>query len=198
MVVYSLGNYVVGIFGSAPGLIFPLLIVEILSPEETAYFSISWMIAYLLFTVPIAISTSLFAEGSNLEYKFKENIKKAIEFIALLLSIGIIILLIASYDILAIGFGLGYAENGAEVLRLFAISSIPVAVNSVYTAIKRVEKKVREITIIYGFIAIGTIGIGYMLLESFGLIGIPIAWIITQTCAMFASLVGIYRFYRYN
>ncbi|MFX0141374.1 MAG: lipopolysaccharide biosynthesis protein, partial [Candidatus Hodarchaeota archaeon] len=189
---YSIGNYIVGIFGSAPGFLLPLIIVEILSSEKTAYFAVSWMIAYFLFTIPISVSRSLFAEGSTFEKNFKEDLKKAIKFLTLLLSIGIVVVAIGSKEILSIGFGKLYAENAANVLRLFTLSALPVSINTLYTAIKRVEKRTKEITMIYGFIAIGTIGLSVVLLKEVGLIGVPIAWIITQSATTPVTLKGIY------
>lgn len=188
---YSIGNYVAGIFGSLTGLLLPLIIIETLSLEETAYFSISWMIAYFLFTIPISISISLFAEGSIFEGNYKQNLKKAIRFTALLLSLGVLVVVLGSNIILSIGFGQSYSDNASDVLRLFAISSIPVSINSLYTASKRVEKRTKEIIIIYGFIAFGTIGMSILFLNQFGLIGVPIAWIITQTIPTPITLKGI-------
>lgn len=193
---YSIGNYLSGIFGSLPGLFLPLVILELLSSRETAYFSITWMLASLLFTVPISISTSLFAEASIYESKFKANMKKALKFAGLLLLLGIVPLFIFSYEILSIGFGDEYATNGSHLLRIFVISAIPVCFNSMYTTIKRVEKKVKEILVMYSFIAFMTIGGGAIMLDVHGLNGIAYAWLISQTIVMSGSLIGIYRFFK--
>ena len=51
---------------------------------------------------------------------------------------------------------------------------------------------------IYGFIGIGTIGSSIMFLGQFGLIGVPIAWLITQTIPTPITLKGIHNVLKYG
>ena len=58
---YSGGNYLVAFFGLAPSLVLPIIIVNLMSAEQNAYFYIAWMMAGLLLAIPHAVSSSLFA-----------------------------------------------------------------------------------------------------------------------------------------
>jgi O-antigen/teichoic acid export membrane protein len=91
---FSFWNYVANFFNMAPAFILPIMITNVLSPDITAYFYISWMIAVLLFAIPRQASESLFAEGSNIEEKVAENVRKSVKFIVLLLIPAIIFILI--------------------------------------------------------------------------------------------------------
>jgi O-antigen/teichoic acid export membrane protein len=91
---FSFWNYIANFFNMAPAFILPIVITNVLSPDITAYFYISWMIATLLFMIPVGISQSLFAEGSNIEGKVGEDVRKSMKFISLLLIPAIIFILI--------------------------------------------------------------------------------------------------------
>jgi hypothetical protein len=82
---FSFWNYVGNLFDIGPPLILPIMITNVLFPEMAAYFYISWMIATLLFAIPRRVSGSLFAEGSNIEEKVEEDVRKSMKFISLLL-----------------------------------------------------------------------------------------------------------------
>ena len=51
---FSAGNYLSNVFGSAVNLILPILIVNTLGPEQNGYFYMAWMIASMLFIIPIS------------------------------------------------------------------------------------------------------------------------------------------------
>jgi len=70
--VYSLGNYIAGFISNLPIMILPLMITNLLSPETTAYYYMAMMIANLLFVIPTAVTSSLFAEGSFKAFKDDE------------------------------------------------------------------------------------------------------------------------------
>jgi len=61
---FSFGNYIAGIFGTLPGTVLPLLIINILNPEMTAYFYMAWTFSGVLYEMTRAINSSLLAEGA--------------------------------------------------------------------------------------------------------------------------------------
>ena len=78
---FSMGNYFSGLFNILPGLILPLMISNILSPDMSAYFYISWTLAGVLFMVAGATYSSLLVESSYDSKKFKSNAVKSAEVI---------------------------------------------------------------------------------------------------------------------
>lgn len=64
MVHFSFANYAANMLWVLPQLILPLMVVNLLGAEQTAYFFIGWAVASILFVIPLATSFSLFAEGS--------------------------------------------------------------------------------------------------------------------------------------
>ncbi|MDY6965809.1 MAG: oligosaccharide flippase family protein [Halobacteriota archaeon] len=187
MLHFSAGNYVAYLLESAPIMILPLLIVNVLSPEMTAYFYIAWTLAGILFTVSIATNSSLFAEGSNKPEELRRNVIRATKFIFILLIPAIIALFLIG-DRLLFFFGDDYSKNAVGMLWILGLSSIPYTLNSIYITIKRVQMETAPIMYLYAFIAIFTLGMSYILMAEIGLIGVGIAWTLGQVIVSIVAM----------
>jgi len=177
---YSGGNYLANLFMACPAYILPLMVVNILSAEKNAYFYIGWMMAGLLFAIPGAISTSLFAEGSHFEDKLKENVTRSLKFTYLLLiPAAIVLVLVGKWLLLA--FGQSYSANALHLLWVLSLSSLPLALSYIYTGILLVMGRIKELIAIWGFIALGTLLASYLVIPVTGIIGIGYAWLGAQT-----------------
>lgn len=182
---YSFGNYLAGFVGGLPTLILPLLILNILGAESSAYYFIAMQIAAVLFIIPSATSNSLFAEGSHDEKDIKIYIKKSVKIISLLLIPAILIIVFFGQYILLI-FGKNYSSQGFEFLQLLAISGIFVSINSIFGTLLRVEKKIKTLFYMSVFSATLLLGLSYCFM-SFELLGIGLAWVIGN-----AIVSGVY------
>ncbi|MFH1310789.1 MAG: archaeosortase/exosortase family protein [Nanoarchaeota archaeon] len=184
---YSFGNYVAGFMIAVPTLVLPLLILNKLGAEFSAYYYMAMMIAAVLFTIPNATSNSLFAEGSHNEKKLKTSIKKSIKIIALLLIPAILITIFLGKYILLF-FGQDYSSQGFMFLNVLAISGVFVAVNAVFNSLLRVKKRVKSLIYINLFSAILILGLSYLFINNGqGLLGIGYAYLIGQ-----GVITGIY------
>lgn len=192
MIGFSAGNYVSMILLSIPGLMLPLMIVNLLSPAMAAYFYVGWLIVGLLFAIPGAITTSLFAEGSNKPDELDVAVKKALRFAFTLLVPAVIGVCVLGDWILKL-FGSAYSENAAEMLLILAISGIPFTYNQVYIAVKRVQKMVKPIIWISAFVCMFTLIGSYLLIPHLGLLGIGVSWTTAQIISVLAvvSLGGV-------
>ena len=181
---YSFGNYIVGFIGDLPIMLLPVMILNRLNAETAAYYYMAMMVANVLFIIPRAVSSTLFAEGSNNEKGIKGHVKKAIKIISLLLIPGILITFFFGKYILLM-FGNEYSEEGFKFLQLLAFSGILVAVNSVFTTLFRVRNKVKELIFISFIGTLSILWLSYLLLDK-GLIGVGLAWIIGQ------GIIGVF------
>ena len=173
---FSTGNYLISVFGGASNSILPLMILHFLKPEDSAYYYIVFTIVGLLFIIPSAYSTSLFAEGSFNEKTFVSNLKKALKQTYLLL-VPCVILIIIFGDNLLMLFGNDYSSSGQLLLSILAISSFFMPLNSFYNTYLRVRLKISELLIIAIMNVLLLLGISYILLPTIGLIGIGFAYI---------------------
>jgi O-antigen/teichoic acid export membrane protein len=176
---FSLGTYTADILSTAPTAIIPLIIVNTIGAVDNAYFYVAYTIASLLLMIPSAVSISLFVEGSH-NIPLKENIIKSLKFSMIILLPAIIVVLIMGKEILFL-FNKEFASDQSfELLIILAVSSIFSAVTSIYIAIKRVQKDTKIINYINFAFLILLVGIGYLLLLKYGLLGIGYAWLITS------------------
>ena len=79
MFSFSVGNFIANVLIYIPSNLFPLLLLNILGAETTAYFYIAWTLSSVLLTVPGSVSKSLFAEGSFSTEKFRKNVFKSVK-----------------------------------------------------------------------------------------------------------------------
>ena len=193
MTHFSLGNYVAETARMSPNYLLPLLVVNILGAELNAYFYIALSIFSLLTMISYSITTSLFAEGSNEPDKLRGNTVRAIKLTFLLIIPAIIVVFLLGDKILLL-FGREYSENAFNMLRLLSLSAIPLALNNLYVAVKRVELKVKPVIYTYSSVAILILVISYMLMSRLSLVGVAIGFLLGQgIVALVISLMLIKR-----
>jgi len=189
---YSAGTYLTSLFTTAPTTILPLMVVNLLGPVQNAYFYIAWMMSTALFAIPLGVSHSLFAEGSHFDDKLREHVTKSLKFnFLLLIPAAILLILIGKWLLLV--FGQSYSLNALTLLRILAISSLPLSINYIYISILRVTHRMRELMIIWAFIAVATLVTSYLVLPSIGIIGTGYAWFGIHSAIAIYGLISIKR-----
>lgn len=184
---YSSGNYLVNLLAAAPSLVLPLMVVNLLSAKQNAYFYIAWMMAALLFAIPAATSSSLFAEGSHFEDRLTENVRQTLKSTFLLL-VPAIVVLAAAGKWLLLAFGQSYSLNSLSLLWVLCLSALPGGITGIYATILRVTGRITELLAIEGFIAAGVLGASYLLLPLTGIIGIGYVWLaVSLVTAVYAT-----------
>lgn len=179
MVRYSLANYVSAFIEGLPVILLPLLISNFFGPVANAYYYIAMTFATMLYTVAVAATQSLFAEGSHSVSEIKAKVNKAMKFTGLLLLPGVVGLLLLGHYILLIFFGRDYASQASTLLDILAVSAIPIALNTIGATLLRVHYKMKYL------LATDVIGTAPILIfayafRSMGLNGIGWAWLLGQ------------------
>jgi len=172
---FSLGNYSAGIFMMAPGTIIPIMIVNTIGAKEGAYFYVAYSVATLLIIIPNAVSISLFVEGSH-NLPLKENVLKSVKLILMLL-VPVLIIIFFFGDKILLLFSKEYSDQSFELLQLLAVSGVFFAVTSIFISIKKIQKDVRMINYVSFALSVLIIGLGYMSLLKYGLVGVGYAWL---------------------
>ncbi|UCH51624.1 MAG: hypothetical protein JSV54_02365 [Chloroflexota bacterium] len=176
---YSGSSYLASVLALTPRMILPLMVLNILGRESNAYFYVALMIGNLLFAIPQSFSRSLFAEGSYSQENIKQNVTRALKLVYLL-TIPALILIVAAGKWLLLAFGASYSINGLVLLWLFSCSSLPLGIILVYTSILRVRDKLAELIVIQGFSAVAILGLSYLAMPAFDILGVGIVWLGVQ------------------
>lgn len=175
---FSAGNYLAGLFMAGPTLILPIMVLNLLGAEQAAYYFIAYAIAALLFKIPHAVSMSLFVEGSHGE-DMKRTVLKSLFAVFSLLVPSALILYVCSGWVLGL-VGADYATGGQDVLQIMVAASLFVGINSIYFAIKRVQKDVKGLVVLNGVVGGLLVGFGYVFADMFGLVGLGYAWLVSN------------------
>lgn len=179
-------NYLSNFLWIAPSQLFPLIVLNVLGAEMNAYFYIAWAIANILFIIPLAIANSLFAEGSYNSKLLRDYTLRAVKINILLLVPAAGLLLLLGRFVLAI-FGSAYSIEAESLLILLIISVFPLAVNHLVINILRVVNNLPGILIISSLMAVSTIGLSYVFITDYGILGVGIGWLIGQA---FTAVIG--------
>lgn len=182
---YSAGSYVANLLSAFRMLLLPVMVVNILGAEPNAYFYVAWMIANLLFTIPTAVSQSLFAEGSHSYEALRENLMKSLRFTFLLL-IPAVVVLVALGKWLLLAFGQSYSLNGLRLLQTLSLSSLPLAISQIYGAVLRITGRLKELIAVQAFTSAAALIASFLLLPTAGIVGVGYTWIAVH------GIVGIY------
>jgi O-antigen/teichoic acid export membrane protein len=174
---YSLSNYMALILYTAPYTLIPILVVNVVGASQQAYYYAAYSIAAFLLLVPDAIVASMFVEGSH------ERPLRATAFKSLRLALAILVpmVLAAAFfgDDLLLLFSPAHSAAAYELLLLLATSSLFYAVVEVYFTVVQVRKNLAMLNFVRLSVTGLTLGLGYVLLQRQGLIGIGYAWLLS-------------------
>lgn len=173
---FSSGNYIANLLYESPSLIMPTIILSLLGKEEAALYYIAFAISSLIWIAPMSMSTSLFIEGSYGE-GLKRNLIRSGGAVFILLVPSIIAIYFFGATILAL-FGQDYVES-LSLLHVLALSSFFVALHNFFVPILNLQMKVKDLIKI-NFIRFSMLlGLSYVLLTRYGILGFGYAWMIT-------------------
>jgi O-antigen/teichoic acid export membrane protein len=183
---YSLSNYIALILYTAPVTLIPILVVNVIGATQQAYYYAAYSIAAFLLLVPDAIVASMFVEGSH-ERPLRETAFKSLRF-ALIILVPLILATVFFGDNLLHLFSAEYSAAAYELLLLLAISSVFYAVIEVYFTVMQVRKNLVMLNFVRLSVTALALGLGYVLLQKVGLIGIGYAWLLA--CVIVAVIAG--------
>jgi O-antigen/teichoic acid export membrane protein len=193
---FSTANYFAGLAGNLSISAIPIILTSISGPESTAYYAVPMSYASLLFSVPISICNSLFAEGAANEQEILKSTMKAIRLICIFLFPAIALLLIfGKYALLF--FGADYARHSVYLLSILALSSIFVAINTVCWTLLNFAQRVAEIMITLGINAVLILTLTYLWTNQ-GLMGTGLAWLVGQGVTSLIYVLFVFKYFSWK
>jgi len=186
---FSIGNYVATLFSIAPTTVVPLLIVNLLGPDDCAYYYIAYYIMSILLMVPFGISISLFVEGSH-NLPLMANVVKSTKFMLAMLLPMIFVTVLFGDRILML-FSHEYSSHSFQMLQLLAVSSLFSGITYIYISIKKVQKDVSVINFLSVLTSGLLIALGYVLIPPYGLTGLGYAWLISNLAGFGVVIISI-------
>jgi O-antigen/teichoic acid export membrane protein len=193
MIRYSFLNHVAEIMALAPGIVLLYMVNLQFPPQVAGAFGAAWVIVGTsVLLVPVAAATSLFVEGSHSREALGTDLRRTVRLTLPLLGAATLGLFFLGRPVLGL-FGEGYAEGGAGVLQLLALSGAFFTVNTLYTAVKRVEKRMDAVVAVVTYTAAVTVGLTAYLLPAHGIVAAGYAFMVahgTMSLAIGLAYVG--------
>jgi O-antigen/teichoic acid export membrane protein len=175
----SLQNYLLTLVERAPNWILPIIVTEMLSPTDNAHWYTLWMMAWVIYIIPISIGQNLFADVSHQPGTYRQALRYSLLTSLILGTIAAASTMLLANFLLSL-LGESYAVAGAIPLRILALGVYPAIFIQAYYGICRGKNMLSEA--IFTGAAAGFTGVLAASLVGlrFGLVGMAAAWLITQ------------------
>lgn len=172
-------NYLLTLAERAPNWVLPILVLELMSPTDNAHWYTAWMMAWVVFIIPISIGQNLFAEVSHRPETLHNAVNHSTRTSLLLGGAAAVAVIIFAPWMLWL-LGKSYATAGATPLRILSLAVLPMTYLQAYYAVCRGKQRLNE-AILTGMVT-GFAGVSAAALvgPGFGLTGMAIAWLVTQ------------------
>lgn len=190
MLRFSFANYIATFLWGIPGIVFPIMVLNMLGAETNAYFYVAWAIGGVLTMIPMSVSTSLFAEGSYDRTQLRSITSRSLKMVGLLLCPAVVLVLVIA-DKLLLLFGGSYSESATSLLRILALGALPVSVNSIFIGIKQVQQDLKALLGLTAFTAVAALGLALVFVPRLGIEGAGIGWVVGQTAAALGVMVSL-------
>jgi O-antigen/teichoic acid export membrane protein len=175
----GLPNYALTLAERAPGLILPVIVAELLSPGANATWYTIWMMAWVIYIVPIQVGMTIFSEVSHDPAALRETVRRGVLCSLGVGTAGALVLGVGAPVILSI-LGSHYADGGAGPLRVLLVAFVPLTFVQAYFSSCRARRRLRE-AIVTGWVnAVASVGLATAAGVTHGLMGMAVAWVAVQ------------------
>jgi O-antigen/teichoic acid export membrane protein len=179
---YAAADYSGALFRLAAYNVVPLLVLNRLGPDGSAYFSLAWVIAYTLFLLAYNMGSSLIVEAARAPERLVEHARKVLRHNAVLLAASALLLEVAAPWLLAL-FGPQYAAHGTTLLRLLVLSALPNLLLGVAVDVARARRRLAWAVGLQAALCALVLGLSVWLIPRLGVTGVGVAWLVAE-CAV--------------
>ena len=170
----------------------PLIVLGVLGPEASAYYFVSWSIAYALYLIAAGMGVSMIAEASLDPSLLRAHSRRTVLETARLTVPAVAVVVVAAPLILGL-LGGDYSRESVVLLRLLALSALPWMIFVTYTNVARVQRRMRAV--IGANVALSGLvfAFGLPLLATLGIQGLGLGWLAAQSTVATAIIAGHLR-----
>jgi O-antigen/teichoic acid export membrane protein len=175
----GLPNHLLTLTERAPGLVLPILVTELLSPSANAAWYTAWMMAWVVYIIPIQVGMTSFAEASHRPQELSGLVGYGVRTSLLVGLAGAAVVGLAAHPLLLI-LGHHYAQAGTTPLRILLVGVLPLTIIQAYFIACRSMGRLGEAIVTGVLNAAGGIGGAAAAATVFGLPGIAVTWLAAQ------------------
>ncbi|MCA1670692.1 MAG: hypothetical protein LC799_00290 [Actinobacteria bacterium] len=187
----GLPNHALTLTERAPGLILPIVVTELLSPAQNAFWYTIWMMAWVVYIIPISMGIALFAEVSyhpeSLATAVRSGVRSALG-LGLAAAAGLALFANLFLSVL----GDRYATQGSTPLRILLLALLPLTFVQVYFAMCRSTRRLPEAILTGALTGLAAVLSAALAARPYGLAGMAWAWVAIQYLAGAWSLFRVH------
>ena len=161
---------------SVPYFAMPMIASATLGSQDAGYLYATWSVAGIVFVLPIALSTALFASGARDAARFTTEFRLTLRW-------SLLAALAANLAVLPLGgwvlrvFGEEYADNGRTALIFLCLAGLGLVIKDHHVTIARMTGDVgREAGLVWVLTALEILGAALGALAG-GLTGLAVGWL---------------------
>lgn len=171
---YFGSQYSITVIGNLPGLLVPLIVLQLLGEAATAYFNLAWVLVVAFFTLIATVSGPFVAEVAAAPEKTIGLLRRFALILSLLcVGAGVVLGFVAPWLLQLLGKA--YGSAGGALLEVMAWVMPLMAVTAFYTALARIERRLRLLVVLQCVTAVVQVIATYLLVPHFGLVGVGYA-----------------------
>ncbi|MFJ8621736.1 lipopolysaccharide biosynthesis protein [Kitasatospora sp. NPDC093550] len=189
---YATADYLGALLRLAAATVVPLYVLDTLGPEQSAYYSLPWVIAYTFHLIALNMGSSLIVEAARAPGRLAEHGLRVLRHTGALVAAGVLVTVVAAPWLLS-RFGAEYADHGTAVLRLLALAALPNLLVSLAVDAARARQRLGLIVGLQGVYCALVLGLTAWLLPRLGLVGAGLAWLIAATAVAVPLLCTLPR-----
>jgi O-antigen/teichoic acid export membrane protein len=182
LIAVGLPNHALTLADRAPGLLLPVLVTELLSPAANAYWYAVWMMAWVVFVIPVQVGMTLFAEAAHRPEAIDSLVRHAVRW-SLVLGVAAAAVVAAIGALVLSLLGARYAAAGAEPLRVLVWGIVPMAFVQAYYARCRAASRLTEAIVVAVVAGTLTVAAATAAGVASGLTAMAAGWVAVQAIA---------------
>jgi O-antigen/teichoic acid export membrane protein len=187
LVTAGLPNYALTLSERAPGLVLPVLVAELLTPAANATWYAVWMMAWVVYIVPIQVGMTIFAEAAHDPGELRAAVRRGVLSSLAVGTAGALVLGAGAELALSI-LGPHYASEGAAPLRVLLLALPPLTLVQAYFSSCRARRALGEAIVTGWLTALASVATAAAAGVGHGLMGMAIAWVAVQYASGLWSL----------
>jgi O-antigen/teichoic acid export membrane protein len=191
----GLPNYVLTLTERAPGFALPIIVTELLSPTDNAFWYAAWMMAWVVFIVPIQVGMTSFAEIARDPAQTGRIVGHGVRTSLAIGIAGAAAVAVLAEPLLGL-LGSGYAAAGALPLRILVLGIIPLTFVQAYFSYCRARGRLSEAIALGVATGVASIVGPALAGQAGGLVAMAITWLAIQVIAAVVAAVRLRRLTR--
>ena len=176
---YMAGDYAGQVFNQATSSFLPVLIIQLLGPQESAYLLPAQTVFIAMNMLSVAITSSLVVEGSR-DPAGAHLLARAIARRIAVIVLPAALLITLAAPLLLLLYGRDYADNAALVLQLLMISMLPRVVVTLWMTRSRLANRTAPLAVQQLVHAIVVLGGTTALSPTLGLDAVGWSWLAAE------------------